>query len=518
MNILTLDCETGNFLNSDGSVAGNFNDFLDPTGGQAEFCKDYVSTSTDVSKPSIFANDGLAFSDGRWANTNPVITSNKTTNDCITKVGDKICCYTSFSFPANIIFPKDERYSEYKTKVDEYLGTGGDSSAKGIYGLIGKIPFNYFSIILDYFLMKEPSGLDYGFVAFDYTNYGGTYDSWVSGSKKLHLASGIEQFGQGVHVDVGAFGESEQRVFVKHVLECTEFSSSNKTGKLTTKLYSSGGIELAETTKSARVSGSNIGWRIGPVDLYNHFIVPGLKWHQVVISTDDLDIKEFLPNKHFLDGDGLSVAWDIIKKWINKYKQDILSNQQLSNIDDIPNKANKSDLSGYLPLAGGQMTDGAIKRNVDDNWLVLTGGTVSSQSASLWLYGKDEPTHGGSFWLGASPGDSTSTRWLVGYTNGTLNWCGKNVDCIEEQGNGYIRYTNGIQICYGTIVTQTQLMPITFGKAFLSNISYSVAVCPSSNTRCWLTGDRTTTNITLTTEYGDGSHRRVDWQAIGTWK
>ena len=91
------------------------------------------------------------------------------------------------------------------------------------------------------------------------------------------------------------------------------------------------------------------------------------------------------------------------------------------------------------------------------------------------------------------------------------------VDTIEEQGNGYIRYSNGIQICWGTIVTTTQGALINFGKAFLDLVSYGISVCPSNNTNCWA-GSRATTGFLLFTEIGDGPQRRVDWVAIGTWK
>lgn len=357
MNILTLECKTGNFLNSDGSIAGNFRDFLDPTGGQAEFCKDYVSTSSDLSKPSIFANNGpVIYNDGRWENTNPSIVSNQTINSFITKAGDKICCYTSFSIPADIVFPKDTGYSEYKTKLAEYQENSGDTSFEGVVASIGKVPFDYFGIVLDSFRVGGAFGSDGGFVAFDYTKYGGTYDTWASGSKKLHLKSGIEQFGEGIHVDVNAFGESEQRIFVKHVLECLSFSDKPKTGKLTTKLYSSGGVELAENTKSFTFSGSNIEWKLSTVDSYNHFIVPGLKWHQVVISTDDLNIKEFLPGNYrkYLDGDGLRIAWGIQKSWtVSKITEHSGNSDIHVNDSDRARWDAKSEFSGnYDDLEG----------------------------------------------------------------------------------------------------------------------------------------------------------------------
>ena len=98
-----------------------------------------------------------------------------------------------------------------------------------------------------------------------------------------------------------------------------------------------------------------------------------------------------------------------------------------------------------------------------------------------------------------------------------MTFNGNKVDTIEEQGNGYIRYSNGTQICWGTIVAATQGILINFGKAFLDLVSYGIGVCPSSNTNCWA-GSRTATGIVLFTEIGDGPQRRVDWIAIGTWK
>ena len=38
--------------------------------------------------------------------------------------------------------------------------------------------------------------------------------------------------------------------------------------------------------------------------------------------------------------------------------------------------------------------------------------------------------------------------------NGNLAFNGHIIDTIEEQGNGYIRYSNGLQICWGTLTWQ----------------------------------------------------------------
>ena len=41
--------------------------------------------------------------------------------------------------------------------------------------------------------------------------------------------------------------------------------------------------------------------------------------------------------------------------------------------------------------------------------------------------------------------------------NGNMTYDSHIVDTIEEQGNGYIRYTNGIQICWGSVNWQTKI-------------------------------------------------------------
>ena len=98
-----------------------------------------------------------------------------------------------------------------------------------------------------------------------------------------------------------------------------------------------------------------------------------------------------------------------------------------------------------------------------------------------------------------------------------MTFNGNKVDTIEEQGEGYIRYSSGLQICWGTVVVATQVAQINFGKAFLDLVSYGIGVCPSNNTNCWI-GYRSAAGVSLHTEIGDGYQRRVDWTAIGTWK
>ena len=161
------------------------------------------------------------------------------------------------------------------------------------------------------------------------------------------------------------------------------------------------------------------------------------------------------------------------------------------------------DLSGYIPLSGTNALSGNIipstdntynlgnsnnkfksvktnslstfqvAPNTDSESLLLNhdlsyGGFLGS---GLVLRGKNSSIEAGCFNLLA--GDGTNSATLQGTPSGTLTWGGKNIDCVEEQtnaSNGYIRYTNGIQICWGGFMNNNNIgagqSSYTFPKAF----------------------------------------------------
>lgn len=102
---------------------------------------------------------------------------------------------------------------------------------------------------------------------------------------------------------------------------------------------------------------------------------------------------------------------------------------------------------------------------------------------------------------------------------------GNEVDTIEEQGTNYIRYSNGIQICWGRMVNTTGTQTINF-QPFI-NANYSVAICKlstsSSNVNSnfrWLRG-LMCYNLTTTSFQSDdfnGEAQPRSWLAIGRWK
>lgn len=182
--------------------------------------------------------------------------------------------------------------------------------------------------------------------------------------------------------------------------------------------------------------------------------------------------------------------------YANIYAKDFyLNDEKLSDL--LGDKANESDLNNYLPLSGGNITGGItqsafdfIKTSTDSAWVRIDGGLTDG--ASLVLYGKDTGTKG-TFSLSAA--DGTNYRALIGLANGSLLWDGKGIDVIEEQGEGYIRYSNGLQICYKqyTCNGNTDTV-ISLPKPFINTNYISMITSYGGGGSCSITPN--STNIT----------------------
>ena len=91
--------------------------------------------------------------------------------------------------------------------------------------------------------------------------------------------------------------------------------------------------------------------------------------------------------------------------------------------------------------------------------------------------------------------------------NGNMIFNGNKVDTIEEQGNDYIRYSNGIQICWGLGQFDDGQF-ISYPKAFTINPSVVAS-------KTAYAGDWSTVGFTMVVFDG---HDYACWLAIGYWK
>lgn len=224
------------------------------------------------------------------------------------------------------------------------------------------------------------------------------------------------------------------------------------------------------------------------------------------------------------------------------------------------------NLGNYLPLAGGKLTGTLQVRS-------RTSGTNSSEPISILgtdsskeicictdpldphkgpffvLYGgnctrvqdeggevEDVPEHAGAFSIGArlpNPSDDSKPilYQLQGYPDGRLLWGGKPVDCVHStDGRFWIRYTSGIQICWGW-VHGTSGTTISYPVKFKADVDVPRVVLTPSYNSLSLTKERGLNLFTWLKQIPDGDGfiiargteiSDVDYYfmyiAIGHWK
>ena len=230
----------------------------------------------------------------------------------------------------------------------------------------------------------------------------------------------------------------------------------------------------------------------------------------------------------------------------------LTSHQSLSNYSTLANTIKSLSISGKtITYTKGDNSTGTLTTQDNNTWTAMVGAT-SSSNGSVGYVNAVPPKDGyNTKYLRADgtwqvPPDHTYTvnnATLTIQKNGSnvatfTSNASSNVTCnitvptktsqltndskfltseIDSSGPDWVRFKSGVQICWGTYVSQTQQTSVTFGKAFLGLVSYGIGVCPSDNVNCWISA-RSATGIALSTEMGDGNYRRVDWLAIGRWK
>lgn len=191
----------------------------------------------------------------------------------------------------------------------------------------------------------------------------------------------------------------------------------------------------------------------------------------------------------------------------------------------------------FLPLTGGNMTGEFIVNNlgslakqnvpeyeelvlqVNDRANQWTGGflTLRGHSGSI----EEER---GSFLLGARNKDGSTTGSLLGTTSGRLLWSGNEVIRATGLGEGWVRYSDGLQICWGAVVIMANYvnavvnLPVPFSNTGYSAVAAytDVGNTPGVSTTA---GNKTTTAfaVAAASPYYDWG-RLLDWVAIGRWK
>ena len=96
-----------------------------------------------------------------------------------------------------------------------------------------------------------------------------------------------------------------------------------------------------------------------------------------------------------------------------------------------------------------------------------------------------------------------------------LTCSGKNVEAIEEQGYWYIRYSSGIQICWGTGVFPNTETTITYPRPFVRSNEMSIQVNSAEAQRRAVASVWHAESFVL---QKTDENAWVSWSAIGRWK
>lgn len=156
-----------------------------------------------------------------------------------------------------------------------------------------------------------------------------------------------------------------------------------------------------------------------------------------------------------------------------------------------------------------------------NSYLQLCAGksNQNAQGATLSLVGTGYSTNPGTFALKAA--NSTNDVILRGKPDGTLTWDDKNVLCVSDSGSNYIRFSNGTQICWGSVQIATASTAVTFPKAFSATPEIVFGLRPgSASERLYnvLAYPRSTTGFTAYANDASGHMAAItSYIAIGSW-
>ena len=233
-------------------------------------------------------------------------------------------------------------------------------------------------------------------------------------------------------------------------------------------------------------------------------------------STDELEaVKAKADSATSADSvqwEGVEGVPDNVKNALSFIEQSLTPEQKAQVVQNLEGT--------FLPLAGGTMGgdivlsgSSSIKHDNSNSNTTILGANRFENGASISLYGKDDSSLPGVFVLSAK--DGTTGKAFVGKADGSLTWNTLNVDVVNAIGGNYIRYENGLQICWGTVIADTAGKDWAFPVPY-KDTNYVAFITPrGTSTNVISVCDPTsTTKITVYNSVNYG----VSVGVIGLWK
>ena len=174
----------------------------------------------------------------------------------------------------------------------------------------------------------------------------------------------------------------------------------------------------------------------------------------------------------------------------------------------------------FLPLTGGSIT-GDLRNALGGMYINDTSSSggfkefmlKANNGVVLVLRTNDSPRDAGSFaLLPSDPVSGASNYYLLGLPNGDLLWGLQHIERVASKSDTWIRYENGLQVCwrndYYSTKNQTIAFPVPFSKFAPACVLNGANICWTSNWEATAMHVQTNAN-----EIG-----YISWVAIGVWK
>lgn len=116
---------------------------------------------------------------------------------------------------------------------------------------------------------------------------------------------------------------------------------------------------------------------------------------------------------------------------------------------------------------------------------------------------------------------------MTAKTDGALLWCSKEVERVNAVGGNYIRYESGLQICWGSLVTESNggkylMFPVPFSVQpfVVANVGaeYQEAAASYATVFPGMLGNGLACNIWTRYNNSLQANMLVLWIAVGVWK
>lgn len=227
------------------------------------------------------------------------------------------------------------------------------------------------------------------------------------------------------------------------------------------------------------------------------------------------------------------IVWDKEKKTLVGMSGTAGNNYPLASKEYVDNEVAKC-----LPLTGGNMLNtigfqgkahlgyNFSNPEIEECALSFFDSQGKNLGGFITLRGPNgsKEDEKGSFMLAARSGDGSITNVFFGDVAGNLMWLGNPISRTTGMGSGWVRYSNGLQFCWGGIITPKD----TFNTAVNLPVPYA-------NTGYVITAMYTDANAVPSVDVAVGNknpnaftiaaaspaynwHRYCEWFTIGNWK